>query len=170
MQNKRIPVAVLTLGMLLSFAPSILRADATADAKTAIQSAYAKQTAAINKKDVQGVVAVYSPDYLAIGTNGRKNRTLAETKQQLAMLFTKGQNIKATQTIQKITVKGNQATVLVKEHAEFSLPDLQQKLHRLISNSNAEDIWVKSGKSNWLKKQSKTLSNKGTVDGIPRKN
>ena len=167
MLNRRSTSASLALCTLLSVAPVAIRADAASDAKAAIQAVYNKETAAVNKKDVKGSLAIYAPDYVEIGLSGKK-RSLAETKKQMQSLFEGQEKIKLKQTITKVTLAGNQATVLVKQHLEMTIVEPQTQT-KLISTSDArvEDIWVKSGKSGWLKKQSKTLSEKATVDGKP---
>ena len=170
MLNRRPTIAALTLCLLLTTVSSLTRADAAADAKTAIQSAYNKQSAAFNKKDVKSVFAVYAADYVAIASRGSKNRTLAEMKLSMQMLFARGQNMNVKQTVQKMTVKGSQAIVLSKQHMQFSLIDPRTSTrHTTTSDANVEEIWVKTDKSGWLKKQTKVLSVVGTVDGKPAK-
>ncbi len=170
MLNRRLRSVSLALcTLLITLAPVAIRADAPLEAKTAIQAVYNRESAAINKKDVEGVLAIYTADYVEIGQGGKK-RSLAETKQEMQGIFATLQAMKMTQTISKVMLKGEQATVQVKQHMDAALTEPQtHKKHSITMSSSVEDIWVKSGKSGWLKKHSKTLSEQGTMDGKPMK-
>ncbi len=164
MLNRRFTSASLALCTLLAIAPAAIRADATSDAKTAIQTAYNKETAAMNRKDLKGIIAAYSSDYVQIEKGGKKS-SLTELKPQLQAMLATIQNVKAIQTISKMTIKGNQATILAKQHLDATILGPEKKKLALSMTGNVEDIWVKTGKSTWLKKQSKVLSEKQTLDG-----
>lgn len=165
MLNRRFTSASLALCTLIAIAPAAIRADATSDAKAAIQAAYNNETAAMIKKDVKGIVAVYASDYVEIEKDGKKS-TLAELKQQMQQLFPSLRNVKATQSVSKVTLKGSQATVLSRQHLEATFINPQTKKNQsLVATANLEDLWVKSGKSTWLKKQSKVLTENQTLDG-----
>jgi len=164
MLNRRFTSASLALCTLIAIAPAAIRADATSDAKAAIQAAYNKETAAMIKKDFKGIMSVYASDYVQIDKSGKKI-SLAELKPQLQAMVAVVQNVKATQIVSKVTVNGNRATVLSKQHLEATVLIPEKKKQALIMNASVEVLWVKTGKSTWLKKQSKVLTENQTLDG-----
>lgn len=159
---------LLTAALLLagaSFAPQA-RADATSDARKTIQAAYDKMNAAAAKKDVNGILAYYAPDYEHVNQRGQKT-TLAAMRQQMPQLLQMMKSIKATTAIKKFVLQGSQATVAVASQGEMVGVDPQtKKAVKIVIFSSDEDLWVKGAKG-WMQKRSKTLSSKQTVDGKP---
>ncbi|HZO87155.1 MAG TPA: nuclear transport factor 2 family protein [Chthonomonadaceae bacterium] len=161
--RRPVPIA-MTLYAALALAP-LATADATADARKAIQTAYNQANAAMARKDVNGGLAHFAPDFEAVTRNGKKIM-LPQIRQQLQQI-TMMQSIRAKSTIQKFRLKGNQAVVTVKEHADLTgvNPQNKQKLTMSI-DSVSEDTWVKSGKG-WLQKRSKSLRETAKINGKP---
>lgn len=140
-------------------------ADATADAKKAIQAAYNAGNAATGKKDMNKMFANDSPDFVAV-RNGQ-TITLAQAKAAVKQFFPAVKSIKDVSVVQKIKLKGNEATVTVKEHGDMVMANPQTKKTMKISvDSVSEDVWTKSGGA-WLRKRSKSISEHVTSDGKP---
>src|SRR5690242_19314984 len=97
---------------------SVVRAETSSDAKKAIQSAYVKRDAAAQKKDINGALTAYSPDFVYIAKDGQKG-DLKVLKKKLIPLFALMQSVKATTAVQSFAMKGKDATATVKEHLEM---------------------------------------------------
>src|SRR5262245_27892941 len=82
-----------------------IRADATADARKAIQAAYTSMDAAIGRKDANAVLANYAPTYVHIGKGGKK-QNLDYYRRLLPQMLTLAQTIKSKSIVQKIALKG----------------------------------------------------------------
>ena len=155
-------IVLAILGLVVNSV--VVNADETSDAKKAIQAQYNAHITAHHKKDAKALLAGYSKDYIGVSAGGTK-RTYAQLEKEMGIVFTYLKTFKGTISIQKLTLKGNQATVVTKEHAEFSISNPQtQKTVELIVDETNEDVWAKSGKI-WLKKASKNLTNKTKMDG-----
>lgn len=162
---RRLLVMVFSLCLLVSLAP-LVRADATADARKAIQAGFDKENAGAAKKDVQEALAPYAPDFVRTSVDGKKI-TLAEMKKGLTQMFAGVQTIKGTAVIQKITLKGKEATVTVKLHREITLLNPQTKKSSVIAVDVIGDtVWANNGKG-WQEKSGRELSRKVTLDGKP---
>ncbi len=145
---------------------SAVQADQAAQVKKAIQAAIDKANAAIVKKDIKGAMASMTPDYVSIDKKGKQS-SLAEEKQTLSMVLATAKNLKVRSVIQKLTLKGKDAIAVVTDHAEMNLqsPRGSQTVH-LVVDSTSEETWIKSARG-WLRKRSKTLTEKATMDGQP---
>ena len=144
---------ILTV-LLLLLNPAMLMADATSDAKKAIQKQLDAYLLAHEKRDVKGVLAVYSKDYVGVSAGGTK-REYPRVEQEMAMVMPMLRTFKEKISIEKISLKGNLATITVREHAEFSVQNPQsKKVVEVIVDEDNEEVWIKSGKV-WLKKASK---------------
>jgi ketosteroid isomerase-like protein len=160
--RRTLPIA-LALCALTILAPGT-RADATSEARKAIQTLYNKQNAAAAKKDVEGVLANRTPDFEAIAVNGQK-LTMDQVRQNIEQLLAVAQSIKATTAIKSFRLKGNNATVTTREHAEFVTTNPQTSTPaKVVIDGTSQDTWIKSGKG-WQIKRSKALTEKMTVNG-----
>lgn len=159
---RRMPSSILAL--LLTLAAGGTRGDATSDARKQIQERYDKENTAAAKHDANAVLAYYSPDYVSIEKNGRKT-TFSDLKQQVPKMLAIMRNIKSSSKVMKLTLKGNTAMVTVTEHADamVKLPQAARE-SRLVIDATSLDTWTKTAKG-WMKKLSKSLSSKQTLDG-----
>lgn len=145
----------------------IVRADALADARRAIEAGYGKMFSAISKADVKAYAAVHSADYYETDKKGRK-QTLAEITKTMSGVLQFIQNLKYKVTVQSVKMNGKNATVAATEIVEGTLMNPQtQKKSTMRSERTLTDTWVQSG-GKWLRKSSKELSDKTTVDGKPQ--
>ena len=156
--------ALLLLGVLAL--PSA-RADATGEARKAIQAAYDKMNAALARKDVKGAFTVLTPDVEQITLDGRKFDA-AQMRQQMTQALAAAKSVKSQTTVQKLTLKGGStAQVLVRSRVAIVLTDPQtNKPITFVGEETSQDTWIKTARG-WLGKRSKTLSKKETVNGRP---
>jgi ketosteroid isomerase-like protein len=146
----------------------VAHADPTADARKAMQTVYDKVAAAMAKKDMNGVMAYFTPDFQQIGPDGRK-ATLAEMKQMIQMQMQMMQNPKMKTTIQKFSLKGKEAKATVKQHFAASIVNPQtSKVIKVASDETSDDTWVKTARG-WQLRKSVTLTSRQTADGKPIK-
>jgi len=142
-------------------------ADPAADARKSIQAAYDSVSVAVEKRDIKGVTAFYTPDFQTTQRDGRRI-TLAEERRQIQMMFLMMKNIKATQIVQTLTLKGNLATVTAKTHMEGIMfdPDTKRS-HKFAGDNISLDSWVK-GSRGWMLKNSRTLNERTLLDDKPQ--
>lgn len=159
--------AAAAAALLLSAGPATVRADATSDARRALQALYDNTNTAAAKKNLNGVLAYMTPDFVATDRKGNK-RTAAQLRSELMQIFPLLQSWRGTSRIQRITLKGGAlATVVVKENARMVMTNPLTKQTSVVdSTGTSRDIWVKQG-GGWRMKQSQTLSNKATLNGKP---
>ena len=144
---------------------TLLAAPVRADAKADIAALYRRVSAALMAKDVKGVVACSTPDYVAI-----ENGTKMDLKQSQTMLEMEFQSMKSIKefsyTPAKVEVKGTNATVLsnVKMTATMGSPD--GKTHKLAVTGTSKELLVKTP-NGWLIKSMETLSSAASMDGKP---
>ena len=158
----RLPT-ILTAFLISS---GVAAGDATADARKQIQAAYDRENAAAARKDAAAVLANLTPDYKSVSAGGQ-TVTVHTLRQRLPVIFANAISIRGKSTITKLTLKGNQADVQVKEHGVLTLMNRQaRKQSKLEIHDVSQTLWVKT-KSGWKKKQSRTITSKQSLDGRP---
>lgn len=153
------------LGVFVLLA-TVVWANATADARKAIQAIYDSHNAAVARKDLDGALAHRTQDYVSIGAKGDR-KSLEQSRQVLRRLFAAMEWAQGSSVIQKITLKDDTAIVLVKEKGRLVLanPQTGQKA-TLDINGLSRDVWVRR-QGRWLVKQSQNLQSKITRNGQP---
>jgi ketosteroid isomerase-like protein len=151
---------------LLCLLPLAVQADKTADAKKVIQAIYDREVVAFKKKDMNGMLAANTPDYVYFRKNGQKT-DIQDLKNSMSQVLAMGSNLKSSQKIVKFTLKGNKALAVTQGHLEMTITNPQNKQSaRVVSDDTTEDIWQKiEGK--WRRKQTRILKSAGTVNGKP---
>jgi hypothetical protein len=144
------------------------RADDAA-VKKELTALFARFAAAFKKKDAKTALSFFAPEYTAKEGNRTVNRAQVETQTTEAM-----QRLKSIDTltwdIQRLTVKGNQATTEALETLVATVVDVagnmgpKGRIHKLKDVERTRDVFVKTP-SGWLLKHSETLSARITVDG-----
>ena len=166
----RLPIGVpwmliLTAFILTAPAPTAY-ADASSQARRAIQAIYDGQNAAGARRDVNGLLAHVSPRYVSLDTHGGRH-TLAGERQQANKVFSSAPRYLGRTQIQAITLTGASANVRVKEHKEMIVIYPPTKKFAIITyDTVGVDTWVRHGKS-WLLTRSQTLSAQGRFNGHP---
>jgi hypothetical protein len=158
---------LLRRNMLVVFLPISLlllavngKTDAVSDARKAIQSAYDKIAAATVKRDIQGMYASHSPDYVTIREDGEKLTLKVEKEQnEVALRYVKSAKIKFV--IKTFRLKGKVATVTCAAHSEtvFIHPETHKVMSPSIDDGVEQDTWVKTDKG-WLLTVSRPLPQK----------
>ena len=122
----------------------------------AIDAAHAQEEAAVSRKDVDGAMAECSPDYIATSPGGR-TANKNQSRQAMVALFQMSDRMKETNAIQDISLKGNTATVTVKNHVELTMksPSTGESVTKEQNNLDRE-TWVKDTQG-WLLKGSEVL-------------
>jgi hypothetical protein len=140
------------------------RADSTADVQKNLQQIYNKRDAAREKKDIQGSLSALTPNFVFVSTDGQKGDAKL-LKQKLSPLFAFMQSVKSKSDIQKLALKGKEATATVKQHLDMLVVDPQTQQPRKFSlDATSEDLWTKTP-SGWLQKRLTTKTEKAMLDG-----
>lgn len=162
---RRLALPIVVMAMAAASPPS--RGDATADARKAIETCYGKISTAVTKGDAKAYVAAHTTDYTETGKAGNK-QTIAEVSKGLPMISQFVQNLKHKVTIQSLKLNGKTATVSATEQMDGSMKNPQtNKASTIHAERTLTDTWVQnSGK--WLRKSTKELSVKYSVDGKPQ--
>lgn len=151
--NSRLLSLIPFIALLLTPSPH----DNSAAARKQVEAAYAKLNAALERKDVNGTLALYAPNFQSIGDKGGKG-SLATLKKTWQREFALIQSVRSTSTIRTFSLKGNRATARVHLHKEAVVMNPQtDQLVTVVSDAEMEDVWVQ-GASGWRKRQSRTLS------------
>jgi hypothetical protein len=141
-----------------------LFADATSDARNAVEKAYSQQSAAISKGDIKAYSASHAADFYEIDKKGRK-QDLKSIQTAISGVLSFAKSVKRSMTVQKMTVKGSTATVSATETLDAAIPNPQTgKNSTMHAERTVSDKWAKTN-GKWLRKVSKTLTEKQTMDG-----
>jgi uncharacterized protein (TIGR02246 family) len=159
-------VALAAFVVVVAPPPAARAADATADAKKAIQAAYNKMNAALERKDVNGAFSVLTPDAEQITLQGQR-LSAAQMRQQMTQGLAQARSIRSRTTVQKVTLKGNQALAVVRSQVSFVVTDPQSgRDAKIAADEVSDDTWIKTAQG-WRAKRSKTTRQKQTVNGQP---
>lgn len=158
--------SILASFCLAIFAPHPAFADDLTQAKKSIQSMYALKNTSAERKDVAGMMSVYTPDFTITYPNGRViNKT--QLQQETEKILPSVKAVVAHDVIKTISLKGDSAFVessrnstSVAENPDTHKPD------RIVLNATLKDVWVKSG-AKWLLKQSRVAASSFIVNGKP---
>lgn len=154
------------IAILVCFCPFAVRANVTDLVKKEIEAVYSKRNGAAQKKDLKGMLATYSPDYVILRKNGEKGN-LKEVKDRLAPVFALTKKLVLKTKPQKWTNKGKTVVVQTKDHIELVMVNPEtEKTNTLVADSLVEDTWKKTAKG-WLQVSSKSLDEIVTLDGKP---
>jgi ketosteroid isomerase-like protein len=155
---------LLVLCLLTCAASGVAQADATSDARKAIQAIYNKIDGAVARRDFKGAFASHAPDYYYIDAKGRK-LTLAQLRRVTPRILDAMRTYKSKTTLQKLTLKGNTASVVSRDHTEATFVNPQtQKNARVVVDSVLHETWIKS-KQGWLRKSARNVSSRQQLDG-----
>ena len=155
--------AALT-GLLLTGAAAFAHADEAATRK-ALEKQYAKISQAYKTKNMKSIQDVTTPDYTLSMPSGQVvTRQAVEAQAGTYVSFVQKVTT-ATETLSKVAVKGDTATVNAQEVVSGVVVDPQtQKTHTMGLSNLYKDTWVKTG-NNWLRKHSDLLKSSVITDG-----
>src|SRR5688572_15291128 len=151
---------------LFTIAFSCLAISASADVKSEIQTVYDKLGKAFMSKNVDGILALCTPDFTHKQPNGRVSAgpaMAAQLKQQFAtgMII-----IDWKSKLLEVKTKGNTATVKSNDQAKMQMKEPDGKTHTYAVNSSAIDTLVKT-REGWKFKTVHVLKERMTRDGKP---
>ena len=150
MQGRLLPMAAL-----LVMSGSAALADTPAQARKAIEGIYAKDRAAMARKDVDTVFANQAPDYVAISKAGK--RVPREQANQIARQLTMAKTVDVKSRILSFALKGDTAVARLKTHIHATIMNPQTNQPMAVTMDGlTEDTWVKRG-GKWLIKQMREI-------------
>jgi ketosteroid isomerase-like protein len=126
-----------------------------------IQTNYDRINAAFLRKDIKGATSLFTPDYVSISPEGKK-QTLSEFREHYDNLFNRF-NIKLTSnqtTIKNIDVNSTGVNVSIEQKTEGTVAGF----NKIVINQTSSNLWLKTPQG-WRLKESKILTNKTTFNG-----
>lgn len=162
-------LAALAAASVLA-APTSPPAAMLAEARKSLQANYNDRDGAVGRKDVDGALAHYAPEFVGVGVAG-KTHDLKEERADFVKTFTtlnlRTSDIKTT--IDKLTLAktGSEAAATVSRHGVLLIVDPQTKLNNvLVLDGTYQDTWVKRAGA-WRLTREQTVSLKATMNGQP---
>jgi ketosteroid isomerase-like protein len=154
--------AIILVGALGLFQSA--NADAHKQDTAAITSAIAATDAAANKKDANGVIASYAPDFVSYDQKGKQTvKSKIDALAQMSNLFSRVSKVSSKSVVTNIVYDKAGATVFVTQDGSLSAT-ANGKQHTLTVHGTYKDYWTKSNNV-WLERSSKGLTGTMTVDG-----
>jgi len=155
----------LTIGMMATGFVTVAKADDAA-VKKAITAQYAKITQGYKTKTLKSILDVTTSDFTLKTQTGQivTRQQLEDLFSQLTSFFQKVSEYSFK--LNKLTVKGSEATVEVKSTLSGVVVDMQQKgkTHTLDSITDYRDLWVSAG-GVWKRKRSEIVKTTTKIDG-----
>lgn len=151
--------SALIAGSVVAIQPVF--AQVNASIKPAIQTNYDRINAAFIRKDIKEATALFTPDYVSIDPEGKK-QNLAEFREHYNTLF-KRFNIKLTSnkaTIKNIDPIAGGIDVAIEQKTEGTIAGF----NKLEIAQTSRDSWLKTPQG-WRLKQSKILTSQTTFNG-----
>ena len=166
MRTGFIAAAVLALGA----ATPASQADAETSVQKTLQADYNERDSAYIRKDIDGTLAHYAPDFIGVSTTG-KTHDFKEERADFLKTFTRSppKSTITKSTIQKLTLgKGRrEATVTVQRHGILLFVNPQSGLNDvLVLDGVFQDVWAKRA-GEWLLTREQASAVKATMNGKP---
>lgn len=151
---------LLWIAGIESALPVPSKADATSEARKAIQAAYNRREAAYKRKDLRAYLSTFTPDYRVLSKSGTVY-DYALVRQQFERAVARNSDIQSRQTstnILKLTLRGKAADVTLKVHqAMRGKYRLSQSPYQATEDSLFEAIWIKTPRG-WQEGRGRVLS------------
>jgi hypothetical protein len=160
--NARSTVVFLAVACL----STAVRGDASKQARKEIISAYARQSSAFAKGDFEKFAASHTPDFFEQNRSGKK-QSLEMLRQVLPVVVKMMSDPRRKVIVQSVKVKGSKAEVAGVEVIDGKVSDPNTGKKVVINGERTmTDTWIKKN-AYWLRKVSRTISEKQTMDGKP---
>ena len=162
---------MMTAALVSMAAISLPTAGAAAqtDARKALQADYNDRDSAVSRKDIDGTLAHYAPDFTGVSATG-KTHDLKEERADFLKTFSLPAKSSVTKsTIQKLIwgKAGTEATVSVHRHGILLFVNAQTQLNDiLVLDGIYQDTWAKRS-GTWLLTREQATSLKATMNGRP---
>lgn len=170
---RRLPVFMVSLACLFTVpivSVPFAHADTVEDVRKTIQASEDKENTAVAKKDINGAFSACAPDfkiYFKSPDNVIHPSDTNELKRQMQIVFKAVQAISVKNTVQKVTVKANEATVRMTGHTVMTLIGPKGgKSSTAVVDFVEEQVWLKT-KNVWMRKSANVLSQTLIKDGKP---
>lgn len=170
-------VLKITLGALAVLAalpvlaaPVSTPASTLAEARKSLQANYNDRDGAVSRKDVDGALTHYAPEFVGVGVAG-KTHDLKEERADFVKTFTtlnpRTSDIKTTINTLTLAKASTEAAAAVSRHGVLLLVDPQTKLNNvLVLDGTYQDTWTKRA-GVWRLTREQTVSLKATMNGQP---
>ncbi len=140
------------------------------DTQKALQANYNDRDAAVSRKDVDGALAHYAPEFVGVGMAG-KSHGLKEERADFVKTFTtlnpRTSDIKTTIGKLVLAKADTEAAATVSRHGVLLIVDPQTKLNNvLVLDGTYLDTWTKRA-GVWRLTREQTVSLKATMNGQP---
>ena len=158
---------LLILGLICLSLPlaSRMTAQADPDTKEAFQSLYSGADRGLANKDVEAVIAIYSPDYLYSDGKGKQHGypSLRENVERLVVRYKSLNSKTVVESVKKIStgmiVLTHQKIIRIRDDAQTG------KQVVVVTNESDRDFWVHTD-DGWKLRQEKVLSQHATRNGV----
>ena len=171
MQKLLAKLLVMTAAMALiaGVLPSVARAIASTEVQKALQADYTDRDGAVSRKDIEGTLAHYAPDFTSVTTVGKTHDLKEERAEFLKTFRLPARSSVTKSTIQKLALgkAGVEAVVSVRRRGTLLFLNPQtQSNDTLILEGTYQDTWAKRG-GTWLLTREQASSLKATMNGRP---
>ncbi len=171
MQKWQILAALAAASAASAFPPGVRAASPAsppAEVQKALQADYNDRDGAVSRKDIEGTLAHYAPDFTSVSSVG-KTHDLKEERVEFLKTFHAVKSSVTKSTIQKVTLAkaGAEAAVVVRRRGTLVMVNPQTQASSTVVLEGAyQDTWDKRGGA-WLLTREQASSFKATVDGKP---
>jgi hypothetical protein len=149
-------------------ATAVGAADSPDAVRKELRKRYDLAAAAFKRQDVEGIMKLTSSDLTSRRPNGQTwNRNQLQVYMNIVVGSLKTVD-KASFTIKKVTLSGDEAVAIVDHVTAGTLNGGQGKPRKIIDRSTDRDVWVKTDEG-WKIKFTECLKEKATIDGKPIK-
>lgn len=142
-------------------------ADDAAAVRHDIQAGYDRMCAAAARRDVDGWLALKTPDFVSVSLDGKKSE-LSGQRAMMKLLMTRVARVNAHVTVEGFKRTGpREAVVRIHDHTEMTLEG-STRPSLFVLDTRADATWIKTA-AGWREKQSRSLQENATLDGKPMK-
>ena len=162
-------VLTASVALTASVVLAAARAAAPAEVQKALQADYNDRDGAVARKDIDGTLAHYAPDFTGISTVGKAHDLKEERAEFLKTFRLPVRSGVTHSTIQKVALgkAGTEAVVAVHRRGILLFADPQTQLNDvLVLDGTYQDTWAKRN-GVWLLTREQASSFKATMNGKP---
>lgn len=165
---RKLLMAAAVVSMAAAVIP-MAGAAAQTEVRKALQADYNDRDSAVGRKDIDGTLAHYAPDFTGVSATGKTHDLKEERADFLKTFGLPAKSSVTKSTIQKVTwgKAGAEATVSVHRHGILLFVNPQTKLNNiLVLDGVYQDTWAKRSGA-WLLIREQVSSLKATMNGNP---
>lgn len=162
-------LAAQTAGALSLAARAAPPPSGAAEVQKALQADYNDRDGAVSRKDIEGTLAHYAPDFTSVSSAGKAHDLKEERAEFLKTFRLPAKSSVTRSTIQKLTLGKAGAEAVVSVHRQGTLLFLNPQTHLndvLVLEGGYQDTWAKRAGA-WLLTREQASSFKATMNGKP---